>query len=75
MQISDEDFVKQVGIRIRKLRVDKGYTSYERFAIEFDIDRKYYWEVEKGRNVTIIYLLKLLKIHNLSLEEFFKDFK
>jgi transcriptional regulator with XRE-family HTH domain len=60
--------------KIKQLRIDKGYTSYENFAYENDLSRVQYWRMERGTNFTIDYLLKILEIHKLSLKEFFSDF-
>ncbi len=65
----------KIGSKFKDLRVAKGYTSYENFAIEFDLDRKYYWSVEKGRNISLEYLFKLLEIHKIDLRDFFNDLK
>lgn len=73
--LHDEDLLKQIGEKLKQLRVKAGYTSYERFAIEHDIDRKYYWSIEKGRNISITYLNRLLHIHGLSFEDFFKGIR
>jgi transcriptional regulator with XRE-family HTH domain len=62
-----------IGEKLKKLRIDKGYTSYEQFAIAHDLHAAYYWNIEKGRNISIDYLQKLLNIHGLTFEEFFKD--
>lgn len=54
------------------LREEKGFTSYEHFAMEYDLSRMHYWKIEKGKaNITIRTLLNLLSIHNLSIEDFF----
>lgn len=45
--------LKKVGSKIKELRIEAGYNSYETFAIEFDLSRRYYWGVEKGRNLTL----------------------
>jgi len=66
---------KQVAKKLEKIRKDKGYTSYENFAIEHGISRMQYWRMEKGTNFTFESLLKILKAHEMSLSEFFEDFK
>ncbi|MCZ2129273.1 MAG: XRE family transcriptional regulator [Bacteroidia bacterium] len=65
--------LESIGKKIKNLRLDKGYSSYETFAIENDIDRKYYWSIEKGRNISLVYLKRILDVHGLTFEEFFKD--
>jgi len=59
--------------KIKQLRINAGFTSYENFAIQHDLDRKYYWSVEKGRNISLEYLFKILDIHQITPEEFFQD--
>jgi transcriptional regulator with XRE-family HTH domain len=63
----------KIALKIKKLRKDKGYSSYETFAVEYDLDRKQYWRIEKGTNITISTLLKVLAIHQMPLKEFFED--
>jgi transcriptional regulator with XRE-family HTH domain len=53
-------------------KVEAGYFSYETFAIEHDLSRAYYWQVERGRNISTNYLFKLLEIFEITPEEFFK---
>lgn len=70
---SEEEILKEIGLRFKKLRTDEHYTSYEHFAIENDLSRMHYWKIEKGKaNITIKTLLKILTIHNCSIEDFFK---
>lgn len=59
--------------KLKKLRIEKGYTSYEQFAWENNINRVQYWRIEKGSNITLISLMKVLDIHKVSLKEFFND--
>lgn len=66
--------IKKVAERIKQLRIDSGSTSYETFAFDKEINRVQYWRVEKGQNITLKTFFKILQIHNLTPEEFFKDF-
>ena len=64
--------ILKIGKRLKKLRVNKGFTSYEKFAIEYEISRMHYWQIEKGKiNLTIKTLVKFLEIHEISIEDFF----
>ncbi|MCB9245144.1 MAG: helix-turn-helix transcriptional regulator [Flavobacteriales bacterium] len=63
---------KRIGTALRELRLKAGYSSYENFAIDHDLSRRHYWETEKGRNISIEYLVKILAIHNMSIKEFFE---
>lgn len=68
----EKDVLIEIGLRLKKLREDKGFSSYERFAIEYDLSRMHYWKIEKGlANITIRTLLNILNIHNIKIEEFF----
>ena len=65
--------ISQIAEKIKLLRKEKGFTSYETFAFEYEINRVQYWRIEKGNNITLKTLIKVLAIHNLTLNEFFKD--
>jgi transcriptional regulator with XRE-family HTH domain len=71
--MEDEKTLKQIGEKLKQLRIKAGYKSHEIFAFEKDISRSFYWKIEAGKsNVTMKTLIKLLNIHNVSLEEFFR---
>ncbi len=70
--MKEDLIIKQIGERLRDLRVKKGYSSHENFAYENDLGRVQYWRHENGTNMTIKSLIKLLNIHGVSLEEFFR---
>ena len=64
--------IQKIADKLRKMRIEKGFTSYEHFAWDNEIGRQQYWRIEKGRNFTMQTLLKILDIHKITLEEFFK---
>lgn len=66
--------IKKVAGRIKQLRIASGYSSYETFAFDKEINRVQYWKIESGQNITLKTFFKILQIHNLTPEEFFKDF-
>jgi transcriptional regulator with XRE-family HTH domain len=71
-----EDLLKntleRIGNKLTDLRKQKGYSSHEDFAYDYEIPRVQYWRIEKGRtNLTIKSLCRLLTIHKLTVEEFF----
>lgn len=75
MEISDEQIsfkIEQIAQKIKQLRKDSGYTSYETFAYDKDLNRVQYWRIEKGHNITLKTLIKILDIHKISMEDFFK---
>ncbi|MEO0901088.1 MAG: helix-turn-helix transcriptional regulator [Bacteroidota bacterium] len=65
--------IREIAKKLETLRIEKGYSSYENFAIEFGISRMQYWRMEKGTNFTFTSLLKILDAHEMTLNEFFKD--
>jgi transcriptional regulator with XRE-family HTH domain len=73
MNLQNPETIAKIAIKLKQLRVEKGFTSYEDFALEYDLSRSYYWKVEKGQNMTLDYLISILKIHGVSLKEFFSD--
>ena len=62
-----------IGDKLRELRIEKGFTSHEDFALEYNLSRRNYWEIEKGKNIEMKTLINLLTIHNITLHDFFKD--
>lgn len=67
--------LEKVGDKIKDLRIKKGYTSYEQFAFDHNLPRSGYGDHENGKNMTLASLIRLLDIHEISLNEFFKSFK
>ena len=70
----EKSLLEKIGERIKLLRINKGYSSYESFSFDYDLPRMQYWRLESGKaNLTIKTLEKILKIHNISVQEFFND--
>ncbi len=65
--------VTNIGVRLKKLRIEKGYSSYENFAWDNEIPRVQYWRMEKGTNFTIRTFLRVLDAHQITLKEFFDE--
>lgn len=64
---------EEIAQKLKQLRIEGGYSSYEKFANEHGLDRKQYWRIEENKtNMTITTLLRILAIHDKSLEEFFE---
>lgn len=66
-----EGTISLVGAKLKALRIQAGYKSYEVFAWENDLSRIQYWKMEKGVNCTFKSLHKVLQIHEMSIQEFF----
>lgn len=62
-----------LGEKLKELRVKKGFTSYENFAFEFGLKRANYGRYEKGANLTVATLIKILDAHDLTIEDLIKD--
>lgn len=71
----DGEILLLISGKIKEMRKAKGYKSYETFALEHDLDRKQYWRLENGSNMTLRSLIKILKIHKISLRKFFAELK
>ena len=71
--MEDDKRIKQIADKIKQLRINAGYTSHENFAWDNGLSRVQYWRVESGANITLKTLLKILDIHQVTLEDFFKD--
>lgn len=69
----EDERIKMIAQKIKRLRIEAGYTSHENFAWEHELSRVQYWRVESGTNITLKTLLRILDIHKVTLEEFFKD--
>lgn len=74
---NEETLFTLLGKRIMELRKKAGYTSYETFAFDVDIPTGLYWGYERGANLHIKSLYRILKFHKITFTEFFAndDFK
>lgn len=68
-----EKLIFAIGEAFKELRIKKGYSSYENFANDYQIDRKQYWRLENGSNLTVASLFKIVEIHKIKLSDFFND--
>lgn len=67
-----KETLERIGSRLTELRKEKGYSSHEDFAYDYDLPRVQYWRIEKGKaNVTIKSLYRILAIHKLTVDDFF----
>lgn len=75
MNDSYKEEVKAVSKRIKQLRIEKGYTSYEQFATEHGIQNKQYWKIEEAKvDYRMTTLFRVLECLEISPEKFFKGF-
>ena len=71
----EQQHLDAISKRIKELRIQAGYSSYEKFALDHEIQRKQYWRLESGHNFEMKSLLKIIEIHDISLEDFFGNAK
>ncbi|MEO9804786.1 MAG: helix-turn-helix transcriptional regulator [Reichenbachiella sp.] len=75
-EITPTERTKAIGERIKKLRAESSSVGYAKWAIKRGFDPRQYYRLEAGTtNFTISTLERILKIHDLNLEEFFKGLK
>jgi hypothetical protein len=61
-----------IGMQLAELREKKGYQTIKEFVLKHDLPEIQYWRMEKGKaNITLKSLIKVLAIHNLTLQDFF----
>lgn len=68
-----ERFNKKVGERIKSLRIQKGYDNYEKFAYQHDLPRAQFGRYERGQDMQLSSLYKVVYAFGMSMEEFFAE--
>jgi transcriptional regulator with XRE-family HTH domain len=71
---SEEAYFQKIGARIKYFRKLRNYSDYERFAYEHNFHRSQYGQYEKGRNLNLATLRKILIALKVSQKEFFEVF-
>jgi Helix-turn-helix. len=67
-----EEMLKKIANRIKQLRIKAGYSSLEKFAYEHEISRTQYARYEKGEDMRLTSLMRIVAAHGMTLQEFFK---
>lgn len=67
------EFNKKIGERVRLLRKQKGYTSYESFAYEHGFHRAQVGQIENGRDMRLSTLFKILQALQITPQDFFSE--
>ena len=71
MTTEEQDILSDFGNRLRKLRIEKGF-SQEKFADLTQLDRTYVSGLERGkRNPSYLILLKIAKSLKISVKDLF----
>jgi hypothetical protein len=63
--------LSQIGFKFQELRIKKGFSTCNSFSEAYDLPAIQYSRIEEGRsNLTLKSLMRVLQIHQLSLEDF-----
>ena len=69
----DKEFLLDTAVKIRKLRIEAGFSNAKDFAREIEMHESYYRQIESGKiNITLLILKRILDYHKLSIEFFLK---
>jgi transcriptional regulator with XRE-family HTH domain len=71
--LNPEDELKKLGQRIKQLRIERGYTSYEYFAYDHNIPRAQFGRYEQGQDIRFTSLIRVIDAFGISIEEFFQE--
>ena len=74
-QIPNLEELNAIAERLKELRKAKGYSNYEHIAFELGMSRSAYWRLETGANFELKTLVKICRLLDISLEEFFHGIK
>lgn len=61
-----------VSERLKELRKEKNFKNYEHIAFELGMSRSAYWRLESGENFSMKTLIKVCKLLDVTLEQFFQ---
>jgi len=67
---AEKEYLIRVGERLKHYRLLRGYTNYESFANKFDLQRSMYGQYERGSNITLLTLHRILEVLEVDREEF-----
>jgi transcriptional regulator with XRE-family HTH domain len=65
--------LKQMGERIKSLRIAAGHSSHETFAYENDFNRAQYSRYERGEDLRVSTLVRIVQAFGMTMEEFFSE--
>jgi DNA-binding XRE family transcriptional regulator len=69
--INEKEY-KAIAMRLKELRKQKGFKNYEHIAFDLGMSRSSYWKLEQGANFEIKTLIKVCRLLDVTLEEFFQ---
>ncbi len=68
-------FLEELGLHIRKLRMERNITSSE-LAKRIFMEKQNFYRIEKGKTSTTLYTIKrICSSLDMTLDEFFEEFK
>ncbi len=71
----EQMIMNAVGIVLRTMRKKKNYTSAEDFSTDISMDKAVYGRYERGENMKLISLNRLLSHHDIKICDFFPRVK
>jgi transcriptional regulator with XRE-family HTH domain len=71
----NQEELKAIALRLKELRKAKGYSNYEHIAFDLEMSRSAYWRLETGANFELKTLIKICRLLEISMEDFFKGIK
>jgi len=74
MGIELNELHQKIGAELKSMRLLAGFSSYEVFADKNNLSKIQYFKMEKGTNFTLKSLDRILKIHDISIINFFHKF-
>lgn len=70
-KINKEEY-QAIAQRLKELRKAKGFSNYEHIAYALEMSRSAYWRLETGVNFELKTLIKICRLLDITLEEFFQ---
>ena len=74
MGIELNELHQKIGAELKRMRLLAGFSNYEVFADKNKLSKIQYFKMEKGTNFTLKSLDRILKIHDISIINFFHKF-
>jgi transcriptional regulator with XRE-family HTH domain len=68
-----EKLLSNMGKRMQELRKKSGYKNYELFAYENELPRAQYGRYERGQDLKLSSLLKVVRGYGITINEFFSE--
>ena len=68
-----EKELHKIGVRLKNLRKATGVSRAELYAYEIDMASAQYTRYERGEDMYVSTLVRLIKEHKLSLKDFFSE--